>query len=490
MPRPPVLGAATVAALVYLGIAGSAHAQGNPQSQVLGGRSALMGGTGVALGLDSAAPFLNPATVARIDQSTLALSSQLIEVSYRRISNFRQPAPDSGTGLVIEDADVTDFGVDFIPTAVCYFQNVGEAGAEDRTLAHTLSFCVGATESSDLSSLGEAASVQNDALRVDATSSLRTQWARRAFNLGWGHYFSSWFAGGASIVVEQAEQTLALATTTLFEDRETGIGSENAYSLSRTGSSFSLRGEVGGLIRLARRYHVGLSARTPSWVFASSYSSTELRRGTDGGSRRTVDSGSFEAPGAIRFALGLGYEAPRLQLEINLFFFLPEAGFLELEIDREEATTDSDGRVQRAAQRTRIQDGSNFVVNASVGVRYVLDQKWSVLAGFQTDLSLLDDRRDLAPASRVAASSADAFFGSVGVGYEGRVGKLLSGLRVGYREGEVLAIDGFSNVPTARVVDDRALSVLLVIYGELDFGAVARDLTPAFLKKSDDEDDG
>jgi hypothetical protein len=449
-----------------------------------------MGGSGVALGNDSAAPFLNPATVARIDQTTLALSSQLIELRSRTISSFRQPAPVPDGDLRLDDADVSDIGVDFIPTAVCYFQNLGEAGAQDRTRAHTLSLCIGATERSDISSLGDAASTANDATRIDTASSLRASWNRLAVSLSWGHYFAEWFAGGVSIVFEQAEQNVALSTSTLFESLADETAVSNAFNLSRTGSSSSFRGEVGGLFRLAGRYYVGVSARTPSWAFASSYASTQLREGTGGNSVRRVDEGSFEAAAPLRIALGLGYESSRLQLELDLFFFLPQSRFLELDIDREVTTIDEAGNVERQPSQETIRDGSNFVVNMSAGARYVLTPRWSLLGGVQTDLSLLDDRSDVAVDSRVAVTSADSVFGSVGVGYRGRLGNFVSGLRFGYREGEILAVDGFRADPVVNVVEDQAFSALLVIYGEVDFGAVARNLTPGFLKKTNGGDGG
>ena len=43
------------------------HAQGNAYGTPIGGRSALMGNTGVALGVDGAAPFQNPATIVKLD---------------------------------------------------------------------------------------------------------------------------------------------------------------------------------------------------------------------------------------------------------------------------------------------------------------------------------------------------------------------------------------------------------------------------------------
>lgn len=474
--------ALVVAALALLVSASTARGQGNPQSQVLGGRSALMGGTGVALGSDSAAPFLNPAGLARINQSTLALSSQLIELEVRTLSRFRQPgpAPDLSDGVTLEDADVTNIALDFIPTAVCYFQSLGET---DSPRKHTLSFCLGATEEDEVTSLGQSGSIRADGFQIDATNSVDATWTRRAFGFGWGHFFTDWLAGGASVFVDQAEQKVTLSTTGLREDLAAELSDVNALNLNRTGTSFALRGEVGGLVHLGDRLRVGLAVRTPSWVFASSYNETQERRSIDGSTRRRVETGSFEAPSAGRIALGLGYEGPRLQVELDMFFYIPRADFLSLEVDREETRVEPDGSTSRTRSTETVDDGSNFTVNISAGARYSLSPSWSVLAGFQTDLSLLEDRADRAPEDRIASTSADLFFGSVGVGYKGRLGNIVTGLRGGYRDGQVVTVDSFVFEPTTAVVTDTAVSVLFVIYGELDFGAVAKELTPKFLQK-------
>ena len=52
-----------------------------------------MGGTGVALGRDAAAPFLNPATVARIDDTGVAFSSNFYSFTSTQFTGFHQPGP-------------------------------------------------------------------------------------------------------------------------------------------------------------------------------------------------------------------------------------------------------------------------------------------------------------------------------------------------------------------------------------------------------------
>ena len=58
----------------WFGICGLAHAQ-NHNGVPLGGRTAMMGGAGVAAGNDSAMPYLNPAGLAGVPGDILGVSA-------------------------------------------------------------------------------------------------------------------------------------------------------------------------------------------------------------------------------------------------------------------------------------------------------------------------------------------------------------------------------------------------------------------------------
>src|SRR5882757_4888805 len=69
------------------------HAQGNDQFAPTGGRSTLMGNTGVALARDGSAPFYNPATIVRISDERLAFSVNFYSLELMHFSNFHEPGP-------------------------------------------------------------------------------------------------------------------------------------------------------------------------------------------------------------------------------------------------------------------------------------------------------------------------------------------------------------------------------------------------------------
>src|SRR5450432_3449387 len=76
-----------------LGHPRDAGAQGNDRSSPTGGRSSLMGNTGVALARDGSAPFINPATIVVIDNQRLAFSVNFFTYSIRHFIHWNQPGP-------------------------------------------------------------------------------------------------------------------------------------------------------------------------------------------------------------------------------------------------------------------------------------------------------------------------------------------------------------------------------------------------------------
>src|SRR5215471_8877450 len=78
-------------ACALLFFSATARAQGNYKSTPTGGRSALLGDTGIALGSDGSSPFLNPATIVRIHDANLAFSVSFFSLGVTSFSAFHQP---------------------------------------------------------------------------------------------------------------------------------------------------------------------------------------------------------------------------------------------------------------------------------------------------------------------------------------------------------------------------------------------------------------
>src|SRR3954464_7625340 len=98
-----------------------ARAQANDRSSPLGGRSALMGNTGVALGRDGASPFLNPATVVGIDDRQLAFSVNFLALQLNSFKDWHQPSSvDPRFGEVsLSESSISSTRITTVPSTVC-----------------------------------------------------------------------------------------------------------------------------------------------------------------------------------------------------------------------------------------------------------------------------------------------------------------------------------------------------------------------------------
>src|SRR5262249_44534594 len=125
---------AGLAALAASLVAPYAVAQGNYRATPAGGRSALMGGTGIAMGRDGAAAFLNPATIADIEDTTLAFSVNFYSFSRTRLTNFFQPrgAEQAVFGdLRLPEATLRESRFDALPSTLCLFLTLKEGRIEE-----------------------------------------------------------------------------------------------------------------------------------------------------------------------------------------------------------------------------------------------------------------------------------------------------------------------------------------------------------------------
>jgi hypothetical protein len=453
------------------------YAQANYQTQPLGGISALMGGTGIALGRDSAAPLLNPAGIARINASSLALASQLVQVSRRNISGAIQPGPGpSGevSDVVFADSDITDFGFRVLPSTACYFQNIGTSSVT-RAGNHAISFCIATTEDRGLSSYGVGRTGASEVGTFSYGGSFETQWSRRDFAFSWGTYLREWLSIGASAIMGQSSLRLLTASTGMAEDAQTGIGRRNDFQSGKSGNTIDLRAEFGVLVHFDDHWSLGASARTPSVSIINGYDASSSVGSLDGSSQAQVDSGSLNAPTALRFGVGLGYDSGDFSFEFDVFMYPGDSKFISVEADRVAKTIAADGTVTTENSQIDLRSPSKFVANFGAGVRYRLDDHLSLLGGLHTDFGALADfASTVEQRNGVVLNSRDAYHAAAGIGYEGGFGEIISGLRGSYSTGDAVTVNHLVNTPVPAVVQDREFAILLIVYGVIDFGAIGK----------------
>jgi len=149
--------------LTFSSIAASAFAQGNGLYGPVGGRSTLMGNTGVALASDGAAPLYNPATIVRIRDERLAFSAHFFSFNLQSFSDWHQPGEiDSaqfGSGSLSNTGLTTDT-FHLPPSTVCLFLTLkdlekaatlktDDKSSGDSEVQQKLAICFATLESED-----------------------------------------------------------------------------------------------------------------------------------------------------------------------------------------------------------------------------------------------------------------------------------------------------------------------------------------------------
>lgn len=392
--------------------ASPAGAQGNPRMTPLGGRTALMGGTGVALGRDGAAPFLNPATIVRIDDTSLAFSANLFSLNVVTLHDWYRPAgADPRFGQLPPDdttLEETDFEV--LPTTLCVFlPSFGPT--EHRAGRQKLAACLGQIERDDLGFTAETygAGGQGGAVRTRQLQSLDRSWRRFALSPTYSIQISDELYAGIGLqgLFGVWRSHVSAGATTL--DGGGGFVGTNFYNAAR-GSSVDFAGIMGLAYKL-RTTTVGASFQFPSAHIFGKGSVHDYRQSTGTGGAVTISRdavGKFEAPLPARVAVGAAFELENLTFEIDTSYTFPRTAAIFDQTGGEINATGATGAANPFAVR-RVEHTTG-VIGVATGAEWFLSpQRFSLLGGLGFDLSGV--RSDYVRA-HVQQDSTGAFLGT------------------------------------------------------------------------------
>ncbi len=437
-------------ALVALSSRG-ALAQGNYNSVALGGRSALMGDTGIAIGTDGAAPFLNPATVVRVE-STLALSVSILSVDVLHASNW-----------YAQGADISRVSGNAVPSTLCLFFGLptvfDPADKDSRAGTQKLAACFGTTELQQFDWVGQG--FQTGSPGTIETSSVRWNWQRFAVGPSYALNVTDSFALGASVQGVFSNYSSFASVGSVATDGTTA----NVFEDGASGSDFGVNAMLGATLAIDRTT-LGASIQSPDLsIYGHGNISSYV---TNGGATSTyIGQGGFHGREPARFGLGIGYESSRVKFEIDGHFALADGHAVELDM---QGTELSGGAATQAAvtRSTRFQP----TVNVGAGLEYFVRPTLSLLGGFATDFSAVDG---LTPTS-VSQSQVNRLLASFGIGSHSEAGTIIIGTQAYFGWGEML---GYSNVVSGGAVaptNVTSFGLLFVLAGATNFRAITRAL--------------
>ncbi len=468
----------------------AALAQSNYRLAPVGGRTTLVGGTGLVYGRDSAAVFLNPATVVRVDPGRLAFSVNIYQFSLVSIPRWYQPgAVDARFGEIPKgSSSVSNFDFDPLPGSLCAFLRAADIPFLSRKGAKSikdqqgrLGFCISTTQSGGYGFSDESFDARTSLGQTRQAGTVRHTLRRFAVAPSYAMYVDDHLALGASLQISRTSYRnfTGNATTTSLTD---GEPIHSTYYGTARGDSHELALAIGATYRVGHQT-LALSIDSPSLhLFGSG--GMNVSTSYDGAGSATsnrVAEGSFAVNTPLRIAVGTGYEAPWGSVELNLSFHAPIGKAYEASM-RGTSYDKRGSLVTEQALDLELSTRARGALNFGVGGELFLSKKISLLAGLSTDRSVVPQGALGRDPLYLFSAATNRVSGSFGLGSHGVGGDLLFGGELGYGWGDRLAVNPYQFPSRLESTPERSYSLLLVLAGSTTFRAIKRavsDLTGA-----------
>ncbi len=476
--------------LILLGIALSpisAHAQGNDSFAPTGGRSVLMGNTGVALASDGSAPFSNPATIVRIRDERLAFSVNFYALSLMHFSNFHEPgAVDTslfgktnadGTGLLVPTFRV-------LPSTLCLFftlqdlaQLDGKAPVDlppEHVPRTKLAVCFAALESDDVDLQAIRFNGTTPAGPTSQVQSLQRRWSRTFFGLTYSTYLNRNLAIGASLQVAYSYNSFGINSSSL--SNKLGGGTV-ASTLGTSGSGYSF--ELTSVLGVSYHYEpftFGASLRLPSLHVFSAYKGS-FNRSTAGADNDAAlvasASGSMRSSAPVRAAAGIGFVWKKLTLELDGAVDLPISDELSGDFSVSTSRSAAAGLTQLPShEKYGVRDRVTF--DPSMGAEYFMSPTFSVLSGISANFTSLEPLHPAPSVGNLVQARTNHVGAALGIGSYWQGGEMLLGFQFDFGWGQALVANPYVVPNDWAIVDTQAYSLTFVIAGATDLGAIIR----------------
>lgn len=468
-----------VAALVAA--AGTASAQGNYRAVPTGGRSALMGNTGVAMSRDGSAPFLNPATIVAITDARLALSANIYALTSTALDSFHAPR---GGDPALGRRALSDTTVQGIPSTFCLFLTLGDVAPGAYRADRKLALCAGTSEEHALS-LASSRSSEGAWARALHLAALERRWRRVHVGPTYGRSIGDKLALGASLhLVDSSLTSLTSASASSVAGAPggtaSGVGGASSFTSSIEGTSFDLAVLLGATIEVDRATTIGLAFAPPSLHLGGTVDALDHAQqsgaGTTSGFARTRSAtGAFAAPLPMRAAIGLGTRTRRLRFEVNATYFFPVAGAFASDVEVR-ALTSRGAQVDDTTARLATSARADGVLDSAVGAEWFVSDAISVLGGLATDFGASPRLAPDPPLGAAITKREHRGVATLGVGSYGNGSELLFGAQLALAEGQALVADGVSTPGALVPVDQRTTTLLFVIAGSTSLSTIRRTL--------------
>lgn len=458
------------AGALLLGVTGRAEAQANYDAALIGGRSSLLGGTGVAAGTDAAAPLQNPATTVDILGTSFVFSTFFMQLFSRHVAVDRAAIAEIERGA----AELNETQLRVLPNSTCLFADLARPKGTQRG-AHKLSVCVAEPERQDFELASRVLAETVDARSGYQNRQIAQQFSKRVYAVGWAFSPAEQLSIGVTPMLQEVNfKDTETVSTLISEQPDLGdvvgsTGTSTASLLTKRASAFGLSALFGLRYLPARDWKMGVSLETPTLHLAGSYSAVRSSESTtDDQAEYLQDEGSARFTYPLRVALGLAGKLGKVGFETNAYVHTGRADFASVSATRDHVQL-AGGTFESIDQGgVEFEERVRPVVNVGVGFEIPLSGDWSLLTGALTDFSGLAPRQTGSSVDDLLFRSRyDAIHASLGVSWTPRIGSILLGVRGLYGAGEITDTNLGVSPPERRAFEQTLWGVSLVISGQI-----------------------
>lgn len=489
LPRSRRVHFACLAVSVSAALPAAASAQSNYRLAPVGGRSTLLGGTGIVYGRDAAAAFLNPATAVLADDNRLSFSANFYTVNLNLAPNWYQPGRvnEAAFGKLNTTGNATtDFEFNALPSSLCLFIKAGSIEAirkrikDPQTRDAAIGLCFATVQSSLFNFAAEGFNSQQGRLVTRQAQTVSQSYVRFAFGPTYAMHITEALAVGASLHASLASHRSLFAATGATYGAQSAVDANGKpistlfYSGSR-GDALQVEPLLGATYRFGRQ-KIGVSFKLPSLhvfgVGGANQNSHYEGSGIGSATSTVTASGTFKSRSPMRISLGTGVEAKWGNAEFNTSYSPATSGY---SADLEGNATDIRGdTIDDRVVKYSLAERSRGVVNFALGAEVFFSSKISVLGGLATDLSAVSKGALNGSLFNYHPSRLNRASISVGAASHGDGGEILLGTEISAGYGDRLAVNSYQLPSAITATGTSSYQMMFVIAGSTSLKAIKR----------------
>ena len=466
---------ALVAALLLVGSAVSRTvAAQNLRNVPLGGRTATMGGAGVAAGSDSAVPYLNPGGIAGLSSDILSISATVYGYSQAMVNNYYQPnglGSAFGNDVRVEEERFDLEQLVITPSTLVY---VMQFGAEGAPVVHALGVGLTTVSQDESTSVGSFRA-RGSQTRLAADTILTSTFEQYLAGPSYAVQFDNRLRLGVSVFASYAVLTEDSHELSVISEIQGGNEFPQTFNSRAQIDAFSvgLTAVAGAQLRAVDDVWVGAAVEAPGVPLMGGGTLVETTDRTffdqstgEQVAARTSARGEFKdfkVSRPPRFSAGVAYDnSGTFAAALDAHFYPAWSRFEKGRLDTTDIDIETGFPVAEFRDRFDYAFGTRGVVNVSVGAEYYATEDIALRAGFLSD-------RDVSTTSTggVPNSLLDWWTFTLGFGLKSGSVETSYGVAYRYGRGRRATEDIFGPSGGFTTVDYTAHGAMLMLSGDV-----------------------